>query len=83
MLTEFYALLALGSFAAAAVVAVVHGGGGHEFPVIVDDDQATGYTAYGALGFPNLHLIGADGTVIARTSGELDLESLSAFVSQP
>jgi cytochrome c biogenesis protein CcmG, thiol:disulfide interchange protein DsbE len=55
---------------------------GVTFPVIVDDEQATGYTAYGALGFPNLHLIGADGTVIARTSGELDLDALSAFVSQ-
>jgi cytochrome c biogenesis protein CcmG, thiol:disulfide interchange protein DsbE len=52
------------------------------YPIIVDDANGTGHQALGGMGFPNLHLVGADGTVIARTSGELELPALAAFAAQ-
>ncbi len=55
---------------------------GVPFPVIVDDARGAGHQALGGMGFPNLHLVGADGTVIARTSGELELPALEAFAAQ-
>ena len=55
---------------------------GVPFPVIVDDARGTGHQALGGMGFPNLHLVGAGGTVIARTSGELELPALEAFAAQ-
>jgi hypothetical protein len=52
------------------------------FPVLVDDDKSSGQQAIGAMGFPNLHLVGPDGKLIARTSGELEIEALQAFAAQ-
>jgi thiol-disulfide isomerase/thioredoxin len=40
-------------------------------PTLVDDDENTAHSAYGNGGFPNLVLVGANGKVAARFSGEL------------
>jgi cytochrome c biogenesis protein CcmG, thiol:disulfide interchange protein DsbE len=52
------------------------------FPVMIDSKQGDALVALGGMGFPNLHLIGADGKVIARNSGELEPDALAAFVQQ-
>jgi cytochrome c biogenesis protein CcmG, thiol:disulfide interchange protein DsbE len=52
------------------------------FPVMVDDKDKSALLALGGMGFPNMHLIGSDGKVIARTSGELDLPALEQFAAQ-
>jgi thiol-disulfide isomerase/thioredoxin len=52
------------------------------FPVMVDDAQGSGHQALGAMGFPNLHIVRSDGTVIARVSGELEIPALEAFAAQ-
>ncbi len=52
------------------------------FPVMVDDTDKSALIALGGMGFPNLHLIGPDGKVIARTSGELELAALEQFAAQ-
>ncbi len=52
------------------------------FPILVDDTAGTGHQALGAMGFPNLHLVRADGTVIARASGELEVPALEAFAAR-
>ncbi len=51
------------------------------FPVLADDEESTAAQALGNAGFPTLVLIGADGKVVRRTSGEKTLEELTAFVA--
>jgi cytochrome c biogenesis protein CcmG, thiol:disulfide interchange protein DsbE len=52
------------------------------FPVMVDDTSNPGLLSLGGMGFPNLHLVGSDGKVIARTSGELELPALEQFAAR-
>jgi cytochrome c biogenesis protein CcmG, thiol:disulfide interchange protein DsbE len=49
--------------------------------IISDDKDATAASTYGLDGFPYMVLVGADGNVIARTSGEKSVEQLNAFVA--
>jgi hypothetical protein len=51
------------------------------FLVLVDDKDSSGLKALGGLGLPNMHLIGSDGKVIARTSGEMEPAALEAFAN--
>jgi thiol-disulfide isomerase/thioredoxin len=46
-----------------------------DVPTLVDDDQSTAHAAYGNGNFPNLVLVGADGNVAARFSGELGADA--------
>ncbi len=53
---------------------------GWTWPVMADSvDQAA--AAYGVSGYPFMVLVGADGTVKGRTSGEKGLESLDGWVT--
>ena len=52
------------------------------FPILVDDEKGSGHQALGRMGFPNLHLVGADGNVIARANGELEIDALQLFAAQ-
>jgi cytochrome c biogenesis protein CcmG, thiol:disulfide interchange protein DsbE len=52
------------------------------FPAMADNPNMDGLKALGGMGFPNLHLIGADGKIIARHSGELDPTELLQFVQK-
>jgi thiol-disulfide isomerase/thioredoxin len=46
-----------------------------DIPTLVDDANSTAHAAYGDGGFPNLVLVGKDGKVAARFSGELGEEA--------
>jgi thiol-disulfide isomerase/thioredoxin len=46
-----------------------------DVPTLVDDGENTAHAAYGGGGFPNLVLVGADGNVAARFSGELGADA--------
>ena len=50
-------------------------------PVMADDNDQHAATAYGLPGYPYLVLVGADGTVKARASGELTVDQLNALVA--
>lgn len=50
------------------------------WPVLGDDAALTAAGAYGVSGLPFLVVVGDDGTVLARHSGELSVEELDAFV---
>ena len=47
--------------------------------MIADDVEQTAAQAYGVTGYPFLTFIDADGNVVARTSGELPVETLQAL----
>lgn len=47
--------------------------------VLLDDEAATAAAAYGLEGYPFLVAIGADGTVVGRTSGELPAADVAAL----
>jgi hypothetical protein len=51
-------------------------------PVLVDDDKGTAAQAWGLPGFPYFVLVGADGKVKLRLSGEVDTDSLTNSVNQ-
>jgi hypothetical protein len=51
------------------------------WPVIADDETYAAGRAFGLSGFPFLVLVGADGNVVARTSGEHSADELSEFVN--
>ena len=50
-------------------------------PVLADSDDNTAADAYGLPGYPYLVVLGADGTLKARTSGELSKDQLTKFVT--
>lgn len=50
-------------------------------PVMADSDDNTAAEAYGLPGYPYLVVVGADGTVKARTSGEMTADQLTTFVT--
>jgi len=49
-------------------------------PVIRDDTDNTIHTAFGAGGFPYWVFLNGDGTVAARTTGELEIATLEQFM---
>lgn len=54
---------------------------GWTYPVIADSEDNTAALAFGLSGFPYTVLIGTDGTVVDRWSGELGQEAMAARVS--
>ena len=50
-------------------------------PVLLDDTDSTALQAYGAGGFPYWVFLNADGTVAARSAGQLDVPQLEAFMN--
>lgn len=54
---------------------------GWTWPVLADSVQQDAAAAYGVSGYPFLVIVGSDGTVKARTSGEKSLEALDAWVT--
>jgi cytochrome c biogenesis protein CcmG, thiol:disulfide interchange protein DsbE len=51
-------------------------------PVLTDDKANTAANAWGLPGYPYLVMVRADGTVAARTSGELDPAGLAAWIQK-
>ncbi len=51
------------------------------WPVIADSATGDAATAYGVSGFPFVVIVGEDGTVVDRWSGELDLAGVQARVA--
>jgi peroxiredoxin len=54
---------------------------GWTYPVIADDEDNTAARAFGLSGFPYTVLIGTDGTVVDRWSGELGQEAMAQRVA--
>lgn len=50
-------------------------------PVVRDDNAGSVYDSYGSGGFPFWVFVNADGTVAARTSGELSIEQLESILT--
>jgi cytochrome c biogenesis protein CcmG, thiol:disulfide interchange protein DsbE len=53
------------------------------FSVLADDETSSASTALGLQSFPTMVLVGSDGRVIARTSGEKTVAELEAFATLP
>ena len=53
---------------------------GWPIPTLVDDESFSAATAYGIGGFPFFVAVGADGKVVARTSGELTVAQFTALI---
>jgi cytochrome c biogenesis protein CcmG/thiol:disulfide interchange protein DsbE len=53
---------------------------GWSVPTIADDEQSSAGQAYGLGGFPFFVVVGADGKVVYRTSGELTIEQFQALL---
>lgn len=51
-----------------------------DFPVILDDESNSVGGAYGLTSYPYFVVVGADGNVAARTSGELGRDQIQALV---
>ncbi len=51
-------------------------------PVIADDDKGTAAQAWGLQAFPYFVLVGADGTVKFRVTGEVDTDDLTKMINQ-
>ena len=54
---------------------------GWTLPVIVDDKAGSVHAAYGSGGFPYWVFVNADGTVAARTAGQLTIQQLEEFLN--
>jgi cytochrome c biogenesis protein CcmG, thiol:disulfide interchange protein DsbE len=52
------------------------------WPILADSANSDAAQAYGVSGFPTFVLVGADGTVKVRSSGELPVADLDAMVKQ-
>ena len=50
------------------------------FEVFVDSEMADAANAYGVDGFPFIAMVNAEGKIVGRHSGELELSDLDAFV---
>lgn len=50
-------------------------------PTMIDDTDGSAGAAYGLTGYPYFVAVKADGTVAARTSGELTLDQLQALIT--
>lgn len=53
---------------------------GWDSPVVLDDTDSSIHLSYGGGGFPYWVFLNADGTVAARSSGELDIATLEQFM---
>jgi thiol-disulfide isomerase/thioredoxin len=51
-------------------------------PVMADSADGTAATAYGLPGFPYFVALGKDGSVVARTSGEIPVETFAQLAQQ-
>ena len=51
-------------------------------PVMADSSSNTAAEAYGLPSYPYLVVVGADGTVKARTTGEMTTDEITAFVNK-
>jgi thiol-disulfide isomerase/thioredoxin len=51
------------------------------FEVFVDSEEGSAANAYGVDGFPFIVIVNAEGQVVGRHSGELELADLDAFVN--
>lgn len=54
---------------------------GWTVPVIVDDKAGSVHAAYGSGGFPYWVFVNADGTVAARTAGQLSIQQLEELLN--
>lgn len=54
---------------------------GWTWPIMADSVEQAAAAAYGVSGYPFMVIVGADGTVKGRTSGQKGLESLDAWVT--
>jgi cytochrome c biogenesis protein CcmG, thiol:disulfide interchange protein DsbE len=52
------------------------------WPVMADSNKSDAANAYGVAGFPTFVIVGADGKVKVRSSGELPVDQLDALVKQ-
>jgi len=52
------------------------------WPALADSENSDAATAYGVAGFPTFVIVGADGKVKVRSSGELPIADLDALVKQ-
>jgi thiol-disulfide isomerase/thioredoxin len=52
------------------------------WPVMADSEDQTAAAAYGLPGYPYFVIIGADGTVKARQSGEVEIDDLEQIITQ-
>jgi thiol-disulfide isomerase/thioredoxin len=55
---------------------------GWTWPVLADSAKSDAAVAYGLTGYPMFAIVGADGKVKVRQSGELAVENLNAVVTQ-
>ena len=81
---KWVVLAIVAAIAAALLVAVVVGGGDDEgwtWPILADSSSREAAEAYGVSGFPFFVIVGADGTVKARVSGEVEIPALTQIVS--
>ena len=53
---------------------------GWSVPTMVDDSSNTAAAALGVRGYPTFVAVGPDGTVVARTSGEISIETWEALL---
>jgi cytochrome c biogenesis protein CcmG/thiol:disulfide interchange protein DsbE len=51
-------------------------------PVLVDDDKGSAAQAWGLTSFPYFVLVGADGKVKLRVTGEVDTDDLTTMINQ-
>lgn len=54
---------------------------GWTWPILADSSSREAAEAYGVSGFPFFVIVGADGTVKARVSGEVEIDALTQIVS--
>jgi cytochrome c biogenesis protein CcmG/thiol:disulfide interchange protein DsbE len=57
-------------------------GAGWTAPLIRDDTDSSALVAYGAGGFPYWVFVDANGNVVRRSSGELDVPTLEAYMTE-
>lgn len=55
---------------------------GWPVPTMLDDEAGTAATAFGVSGFPYFAAVDADGTVVARASGEIGVEGVQDLIAQ-
>jgi len=51
------------------------------WPTMADDVQQTAMNAFGGSSYPTMIILDADGNVVARTSGEMSVDDLTAWIS--
>ena len=51
------------------------------WPTMADDVQQSAFLANGGTSYPTMMILDADGNVVARTSGEMSVDDLTAWIS--